>query len=148
MSVTTPGRPPTSNRPLNGKRVLDPSWLDVVPASGTLAAVSVALDTGLESLELGLSPCSTASSGPTPPARASRRLRTRLNVLASAARVRPEVDLWPRLKGVTAAVLVDADGRISGAIVALHAVDAACRRTCLGRRHRSPEGEVVCLPGG
>ena len=47
-----------------------------------------------------------------------------MNLLAAVARVRPEVDLWPQLRGLTAAFLVDRDGQISGAIVALHAVDA------------------------
>jgi hypothetical protein len=58
------------------------------------------------------------------PARAELApLRTRLNLLAVARGVRLEADLWPLLRGVTAAALVDPQhpGRTGGALLALHA---------------------------
>ncbi len=57
------------------------------------------------------------------PARANLApLRTRLNLLATAAGTRLEVDLWPHLRGITFCVLADADepARIRRALVALH----------------------------
>jgi hypothetical protein len=107
-----------------GKASLDPSWLDMVPASGALAAASVALDTTPEGLEAAFGALDRVERAD--PARAGvAPLRTRLNLVAAAARVRLEADLWPALKGLTAAVLVDDAGELTGAIVALHATDPA-----------------------
>jgi len=54
-------------------------------------------------------------------------LRTRLNLLAAAAGVQPEADLWPRLRGVSACVRGDArqPGRPVAVLVALHVEDEA-----------------------
>lgn len=108
--------------------VLDPSWLDTIPSAGVVAAAAAALDTSAGSLDAAFAALDRVDRAD--PARAGvAPLRTRLNLLAAAARVRPEADLWPNLKGVTAAFLVDDAGRPSGAVVALHATtpDAAGR---------------------
>jgi hypothetical protein len=46
-----------------------------------------------------------------------------LNVLALAAKVNPEADVWPALRGVTSAVLTDSHGDLAGALILIHAVD-------------------------
>jgi len=119
LRVTTALEP----RP-RGRTGLDAAWLDPVPAAGTLAAVAVALDGSPAALDASFSLLDRVERAD--PARAGvAPLRARLNLLAAAARVRPEVDLWPHLRGVTAAVLVGPDGRVSGTVVALHAADDA-----------------------
>lgn len=98
---------------------LDPSWLAAIPATGVLQAVSVALDTRPEALDAVFGVLDRIDRAD--PARVDLApLRTRLNLLAVAARVRPEVDLWPDLRGVTFALLVDNAGKTDGAIIALH----------------------------
>ena len=54
-------------------------------------------------------------------------MRTRFNLLATAAGTRPEVDLWPHLKGLTACVIADPSqpGRPGGALVVWHCDSAA-----------------------
>ncbi len=52
-------------------------------------------------------------------------LRTRINLLAMPLRIRPEVDLWPLLRGVVGSVMVDRAGRLDGVVVMLQAVDEA-----------------------
>jgi hypothetical protein len=68
----------------------------------------------------------------TEPARAELApLRARVNLLAAAAGVRLEVDLWPHLRGVTASIMGDPEqpGRPSGALLVLHAdLDASAER--------------------
>jgi hypothetical protein len=103
---------------------LDGSWLDVVPATGVFAAASVALDPSAESLDAAFAALDRIDRAD--PARAGvAPLRARLNLLAAAARVRPEVELWPNVRGVTGAAFADDAGRFAGALVALHAQDAA-----------------------
>jgi hypothetical protein len=56
-------------------------------------------------------------------------LRTRINLIAAAARVRPEVDLWPHIVGASGVLLADPGGQVDGAILVLHADgDAPARR--------------------
>ena len=58
-------------------------------------------------------------------------LRARFNLLAAAAGARPEADLWPHLKGVTAGVIggTDRPGRPIGAILVLHTdADSSAQR--------------------
>ena len=66
------------------------------------------------------------------PARANLApLRTRLNLLATAAGTRLELDLWPHLRGITFCVLADANepARLRRALVALHVDDEAAARS-------------------
>ncbi len=102
---------------------LEPAWLDVVPSSHVVGAAALALDTRPPALEATFASFDRVEKAD--PARAEvAPLRTRLNLLAAAARVRPEVDLWPALKGVTVALLVDDAHEPAGALAALHARDA------------------------
>ncbi len=109
---------------LRGGACLEPDWLDLIPATETVAAVSVAIDNEPKALDAAFAALDRVER--VDPARAGvAPLRTRLNLLATVAKVRPEIDLWPCLKGVTVAVLVDENLDVAGAIIALHAVDAA-----------------------
>ena len=66
------------------------------------------------------------------PARANLApLRTRLNLLATAAGTRLELDLWPHLRGITFCVLANAKepARLRRVLVALHADDEAAARS-------------------
>jgi hypothetical protein len=47
-------------------------------------------------------------------------LRTRINLLAATVKVRPELGLWPHLRGLTAALLSGPAGEVDGGIVSLH----------------------------
>jgi len=100
-------------------RGVELSWLDDVPASGVLAAVCVAFDAGPRSLDAAFTWLDRVEKAD--PARAGvAPLRVRLNLIAAAAGVRPEIDLWPGLRGLTAVWLVDGRGQTAGAIVSLH----------------------------
>jgi hypothetical protein len=46
-------------------------------------------------------------------------------LLALGVGIRPEVDLWPKLEGISACVVGDDDGTLTGAVLALHAIDEA-----------------------
>jgi hypothetical protein len=119
----------TGNRagPALSDCALDASWLDWIPADSTAAVVSIAVDSRpgawnrlfeladrIEKLD---------------PTRAEvAPLRTRLNLLALAAKVNVEADLLPSLRGLTIAALASPDGALSGAIVLIHATDVSVAR--------------------
>jgi hypothetical protein len=101
--------------------VVDRSWLSWIPADGVMGFVSMAFEPGPAFLESMFAVADRVERAD--PARAGvASLRSRLNLLAAAAGARPEVDLWPHLRGVTACVMCDADrqGRPGGALVVLH----------------------------
>ncbi len=103
---------------------IDPRWLDWIPATGTVAAVVLAIDPKPEAWDalFALADCVER----TDPARAAvAPVRTRLNLLATAAGVRPEVDLWPALRGLTLGVSTDAEGTLRGGFLALHVENKA-----------------------
>jgi hypothetical protein len=103
---------------------VDPAWLDWVPAAGVVGAAAVAIGPRPEAWDAVFAAADRAEKAD--PSRAQvAPLRTRLNLLALAAGVRPEVDLWPLVRGATACARADPSGRIDGASLALHAVDPA-----------------------
>jgi hypothetical protein len=110
------------SKPL-GARSIDPRWLDVVPAVGVIAAVTLGIDTTEAPLGAMFDVLDRIDRAD--PKRAGLApLRTRLNVIATVARVRPEVELWPNLQGLTLAVLSNGNGELGGGMLALHVVDA------------------------
>jgi hypothetical protein len=113
-------------------RVIDPAWLDWVPASGVLGAMAAAPDPRPAAWDALFAAADRIEKAD--PARAQvAPLRTRLNLLSLAAGVRPEADLWPALRGVSAGVRADPAGQIDGALLALHAADpAAAERMARG----------------
>jgi len=101
---------------------LDPAWLEWLPAEGVQATFAVALDSKPESWDAAFAWADRIDRAD--PARAQvAPLRTRLNLLAITAGVRLEVDLWPKLRGVSGYSLSDAEGRVVGGLLALHLVD-------------------------
>jgi hypothetical protein len=108
--------------PVNGPGV-QPRWLDWAPAGATLAVAAWGVDRRPEAWDRAFALADRVERAD--PARAGvAPLRTRLNLLAAAAKVRPEVDLWPVLAGITACALAER-GDVTGALVALHATDEA-----------------------
>ena len=110
--------------PLAVAAPLDPSWLDWVPASGTVAAMALALDPRPEAWDALFAAADRVEKADAARAEVAP-LRTRLNLLSLVAGVRPEADLWPRLRGISAGVRADPSGRIDGSWLALHAQDPA-----------------------
>jgi hypothetical protein len=110
--VDAPPRRPTA-------ATIDPAWLDELPAVGLLAAFAWALDPGAAAWDRAFALADRVERAD--PARDGvAPLRTRINLLAATVRVRPELDLWPCLRGLSGALLVDPEGRIDGALLALH----------------------------
>lgn len=97
---------------------VDPDWLDYLPTQSS-AAVSWAvspsgatLDRGFSALDRYLQPPGNAA----PPAPS----RARFNLTANLAGVRPEVELWPHLQGMTGFAIASANGQIERAALILH----------------------------
>jgi hypothetical protein len=108
---------------------IEAGWLDVVPGEGVAAAFALALDratvdAAFEALD-GWEKADAGRAGAAP-------IRARLNLLANAAGVRPEVELWPALRGVSGFVETDEGGRPVGGLLALHAGDEASARRLAG----------------
>lgn len=105
-------------RPLETAATIEPAWLDLVPASGTRAALALAIDPKPEAIAEAFAVADAIEKADPANARLAP-LRVRLNVLASGFGVRPEADVWPRIRGLTGVVTPD------GGLVALHATDLA-----------------------
>jgi hypothetical protein len=101
--------------------VVDREWLALIPVAHLIGFVSLALDQSEEGRANLFALADQVDR--TDPARARvAATRTRLNLLASAFGLRPEVDLWPHWKGITVAVSADARdlGALSGGWLILH----------------------------
>ena len=123
LDLTTP-----IPQPPGAFSTIEPSWLDPIPAVGTVAAFAVALGPSTEMVSATFALFDRVEKAD--PSRAEvAPIRTRLNLLAALAGVRPEVDLWPRLRGVSGFLLADDQRDISGALLILHLEDAASART-------------------
>jgi hypothetical protein len=100
---------------------VDPSWLTWVPARDVMAVVSLAFEPGAAFWDWAFALADRVDRAD--PSRAEvASLRTRFNLLATAAGARPEVDLWPHLRGITASIMGDPNqpGHPAGALVILH----------------------------
>jgi hypothetical protein len=107
--------------PSSSTAAIDRAWLTWVPARDAMGAVSIAFESGAAFWDRAFALADRVERAD--PARGEvAPIRTRFNLLAAAAGVRPEVDLWPHLKGVTASVIADPSqpGRPGGALVVLH----------------------------
>lgn len=117
-------------RPTRGGPI-EPAWLDAVPASNTIAAFAVSIETAAEAFDTAFELADRVEKAD--PARAEvAPLRTRFNLLAAAARVRLEADFWPKLRGVSGFVTADHQGIVDGAVVLLHAVDGDAAKRIAG----------------
>jgi hypothetical protein len=104
---------------------IDPTWLDPIPSERTIAAFAVALEPTPEMVSASFALLDRIEKAD--PARAEvAPLRTRLNLLSALAGVRPEVDLWPRLRGLSGFLLLEDEQRkINSALLILHLNDAS-----------------------
>jgi hypothetical protein len=110
--------------------VVDRGWLTWVPARDAMGAVSLAFESGAAFWDSAFALADRIERAD-PSRRDVASLRTRFNLLATAAGARPEIDLWPHLKGLTACVMADPiqPGRPGGALVVLHTdSDASAER--------------------
>jgi hypothetical protein len=109
---------------------VDRSWLTWVPARDAMGVISLAFEPGAGFWDSAFALADRVERAD--PSRGDiAPLRTRFNLLATAAGTRPEVDLWPHLKGVTASVSADSHqpGRPSGGLIVLHTdTDASAER--------------------
>ncbi len=101
---------------------IDPAWLEVVPESGASVAFALAFEPGARSWDRLFAAADRVEKADASRA-GSAPVRARLNLIANAAGVRPEVELWPALRGLSGFVSADDEGRIDGGLVALHALD-------------------------
>jgi hypothetical protein len=105
----------------SGPAVVDPTWLACLPSSGVMAFVALAIDPDPSTWDRAFALADRVER--VDPARAAvAPLRTRLNLLAAAAGLKPEADLWPHLRGISACLLRDPDrpGLPDGAVLMLH----------------------------
>jgi hypothetical protein len=101
---------------------VQPAWLQSIPSEGAMAFISLAFDRGHSFWDSAFAAADKVERAD--PARADvAPLRARFNLISAAAGTKPEVELWPHLRGVTAAVMGDPGqpGRLTGALLVLHA---------------------------
>ncbi len=132
MEVTTMRKRAALANPLPAKPpvAVDPLWLEWIPAADVMAAFSVALEPGEPFWESAFALADRVDRA-LPSHAGLAPLRARFNLVAAAAGARPEVDLWPHLRGVTIGVMADPDrpGRPIGAVIVLHTdTDASAQR--------------------
>jgi hypothetical protein len=103
---------------------IDPKWLDAIPATDTVVAFALAIDPSskawhdLFALADRVEKVDPARAGVAP-------VGLRVGLIFRSARVRPDADLWPILKGVSGFVTASAEGKANGALIRLHTRDAA-----------------------
>jgi hypothetical protein len=117
------------SRPMLETSGIEPAWIGWIPIDQAAACACLALGRGPGFWDDVFAVADRVDRAD--PARADLApLRTRLNLLATAAGVRLEADLWPHLRGATFALLADpADsGRAGRALVALHLDEKAAAR--------------------
>ncbi len=103
---------------------IDPKWLDAVPTGDTIAAFALAIDPSPQAWNALFAHIDQVEK--VDPARANvAPSALRLGLLLRSARVKPDVDLWPILNGVSGFVTADMAGKASGALVRLHVKDEA-----------------------
>jgi hypothetical protein len=119
--TTTLEGPQTPPREAAKTQTVEPKWLEHFPADNLMAIVSVAVDPEPTSWARVFSLADRVERAD--PARVGvAPLRTRLNLFAVAAGVKPEADLLPHLRGVSAGIWGDPrqPGKPVGALLVLH----------------------------
>jgi hypothetical protein len=116
------------DQPVSGvaRPSVDPAWLALVPAKDLVGIVSLAFDANPRYWNRLFADADRVERVD-PAYRDVASLRTRFNLHAMGGGLRPEADLWPHLRGITAAAVGDPKkpGRIGGGLVVLHADTAA-----------------------
>ncbi|MDB5352495.1 MAG: hypothetical protein JWN86_3742 [Planctomycetota bacterium] len=110
-----------SREPLQALKI-DPQWLGDLPNTATVA-FSVALDSRPEGWDRLFKSIDRVEKADPDRAKVAP-IRVRLNLIARAARLDPEADLWPKLHGVSGFMMGEA--RNPGVVaIGLHAKDIA-----------------------
>jgi len=110
--------------PAATRSAIDPRWLDATPKDDALAAFALAIDPNPKAWE-DLFPLLDRVEKVDPARAQVAPIRLRLGLILRAAKVRPETDIWPILKGVSGFVTVDGEGKVNGVLVRLHTKDEA-----------------------
>ena len=107
---------------------IDPKWLEEIPGSAS-AVFMIAFDPRPEMWDATFAMLDRVQKADPSQAKTAP-IRTRLNLLAAAAGVRPEVDLWPKLRGISGHVFVDprAPTRVESATATLHLSDESAAK--------------------
>ena len=101
--------------------VVEQTWLTHLPSSNAIAMISMAIEPNPSSWDRAFELADRVER--VDPARAGvAPLRTRLNLLAASVGIRPEADLWPHLRGLSACLWGDPrqPGRPRSALLILH----------------------------
>ena len=118
----------TTRAPVEGKPgpksrlpAIDSRWLARLPASDVMAFLSVALDPTPANWDKAFALADRVERVD-PSHAGGAPLRTRMNLMAAAAGVKPEADLLPHLRGVSACAWGDPrePGRLAGVLLMLH----------------------------
>ena len=103
---------------------IDPKWLDAIPIGDTVAAFAVAIEPTAKAWNDQFARLDRVEK--VDPARANvAPVGLRVGLFFRSARIRPDTDLWPILKGVSGFVTADGSGKASGVLVRLHVKDDA-----------------------
>jgi hypothetical protein len=112
------------SRPALSDRRIDPDWLAGLPAGEKSLVFALALDPRPESWNRVFDICDRVEKAD--PSRAKvAPTRVRLNLLAAGAGIWPDVDLWPRLQGVSGGLICSELAEADAGWLALHTVDEA-----------------------
>lgn len=106
-----------------GGPILESTWLDWIPASEVIAAGAFSIDASPQAWDARFAWADRVERA-APGKESVAPLRTRLNLLSFGTGVRPEVDLFPQVRGLTAFATSDQKGGLGAIVVALHVADA------------------------
>ncbi|MGO9467113.1 MAG: hypothetical protein ACLQVF_23470 [Isosphaeraceae bacterium] len=128
LSLDVETRLDVADRPSGDRAAatVEPRWLELIPSRNLIGVISLAVESTPRFWDR-LFALADRLERVDPARRDVAPLRTRFNLLAATAGVRPEADLWPRLRGLTACAVGDPQtlGRFRGGILVLHADTAA-----------------------
>lgn len=113
------------DKPVENPPVLDPSWLDDLPAEGVAAAGALAVDPRPDAWNTLFRAIDRAIHSDPEQVKAAP-IRARLSTLTIPVGVALEAQVWPRIRGLAAALKsISATGEVDGLLVIVHATDPA-----------------------
>lgn len=106
-----------------GGPIIEPTWLDWIPASEVIAAGAFSIDASPQAWDARFAWADRVERA-APGNDSLAPLRTRLTLLSLGTGVQPEVDLFPQVRGLTAFATSNQKGEIAAIVAALHVADA------------------------
>lgn len=136
---------PRPDEPASDPAAVDAKWLDSLPSTGVMAFVSMAVDPRASAWDRAFALADRVERVDPARARVSP-LRVRLNLIATAAGLKLEADLLPHVRGVSLALVGQADrpGRVGGALIVLHLDDPEVARRVV----RDASARIAAVLGG